>query len=168
MLAWHGFHQNGHPEDCYNRFLDLHNNGDKLLPSDDDYDQFFDSSDEVEDDYDGVMSLGLLDELRIISRELLDEARSHPAVEAVRTFRVNGRQIMCIDALVEEDGRYEDGWISLRLPEGEYLSDEDVYDLLLSVLPEGVAPLYEMNFRDRDRMPGEIVYRWEAWESDSA
>ena len=164
LLAWHWFHRNGHPDDCYNLFLALHNNGDKLLPTQEDYESFLDSSDADEDDFDGVMRLDLLDELAAMSRELLDEARAHPNVEAIRTFRVNGHQIMCVDALVEEDGRFEDGWISLRLPEDEHLSDLDVYDLLVSVLPEGVMPLYETKFRGRERMPGEIVYHWEHWE----
>lgn len=165
LLAWHWFHRNGHPDDCYNLFVSLHVNGDNLLPSEADYDAFFDSSDEDEEDYEGVVQLVLLEELAAISEALLVEARARPNVEAVRTFRVKGQQIMCVDALVEPDGRLEVGWISLRLPEDEHLSDLDVYDLLLSVLPKGVTPIYEMKFRDRERTPGEIVYSWEHQES---
>ena len=165
LLAYHWFHQNGHSEDCYNIFLDLHNNGDRLLPSVDDYEAFFESSDaDAEDDLEGALTLSLLERLQIVSAELLEEARANPRVEAVRTFNVNGRQIMLVDALVEADGKAEEGWMSLRLPEDEHLNDSDIYELIATLLPEGVYPIYEDKFQQRERMAGEVVYRWEHWE----
>lgn len=165
LLAWNGFHRNGHPKDAYQVFLELHINGDNLLPSPKDYEVFFDTSDTEEDDYGAVSRLTLLEELAEISADLLREARDNPNIEAVRTFRVNGgRQIMCIDAVVEPDGRAEEGWMGLRLPEDEHLSDNDVYELLAALLPGDVDLSYEQKFRDRERMAGEIVWRWTHFE----
>lgn len=161
LLAYNGFHQSGHPDDAYNVFVELHDNDDDLLPTAEDYELFFNTTDDDEEDYDGVVRLSLLDQLSVVSAELLQEARAHPLKEAVRTFNVNGKQIMCVDVLVEDDSYAEVGWMSLRLPEDEHLTDAVVYELLSALLPEDVHPLYETKFRDRDRMSGEIVYRWE-------
>lgn len=161
LLAYHWFHQSGHKDDCYNIFVELHLNGSRLLPSGTDYEVFLDSIDEEDGTDLGVVSVSLIDELEAVSAELLEEARAKPNVEAVCTFRVNGRQVMCVDMLVEPDGFAEEGWMSLKLPEDEYLSDRDVYELLASLLPDEVVPIYETRFRDRERMPGEIVYRWD-------
>ncbi|WP_377322543.1 hypothetical protein ACFJIY_24070 [Pimelobacter simplex] len=165
LLAYHWFHRNGHPDDCYNIFLDLHNNGDRLLPSASDYATFFDSSDEDEEHESSALTLDLIEELELVSAELLCEARSNPSVEAVRTFRVNGRQIMLVDLVVDSGGSAEEGWMSLRLPEDEHLSDSDLYEMLAALLPEDVHPIFTNKFQDRDSMPGEIVYRWEQWPS---
>jgi hypothetical protein len=165
LLAHSGFHQNGHPDDAYNTFVELHINGDDLLPTEEDYDRFSQSTEDDDEDYDGVLRLSLLDQLTEVSAELLQEARAHPLIEAVRTSRVNGKQIMCVDVHVEEDAYAEVGWMSLRLPEDEHLSDDVVYELLSALLPEDVHPLYETKFRDRPRMSGEIVYRWEYLEA---
>lgn len=163
LLAYNGFHQNGHKNDCYKVFLRLHAD-DELLPSEADYVAFFESSDADDEDYEGVFHLGLLEELSAISKGLLQDARANPGTESVRTFRVNGEQIMCIDAIVEADGQAEEGWMGLRLPDNEFLADADLYEMVAGLLPEDVLPTFETQFRDRDRMPGEIVLRWDHYQ----
>ncbi|MCH1867062.1 hypothetical protein [Nocardioides sp. CFH 31398] len=163
LLAYNDYHRIGDRKDAYNYFIDLYASGD-LMPSDKDYETFFENSDVDEEDIDAVMSLELLDEVAVISRELLDEARSAPGTEAVRTFRVNGKQLMCVDVVLEPTARAEEGWLSLVLPEDEYLSDDDLYELVASLLPPGVTPLYSNDFRGRARVAGEIVYQWDYYE----
>jgi hypothetical protein len=149
LLGYNEFHRNGHPDDAYEVFNRQYIAG-VLLPTDEDWEEFFT---EPQDRF--------LDLLRSTGERLLQQARANPGSEEFETFNDGGTQVICVDVLVEGDGRAEDGWVGLTLPANEVLSNEEVFDLVAALLPEGVVPIFAMEFKDRARRPGEIVYRWE-------
>lgn len=152
LLAYNEYHRNGDPDDAYEVFLGLYA-VDKLLPSADDYGYFFASDEDT-----------FFDRLLAESRDLLARARGNPGVEEMMTWHDHGRQVMCVDVVVEDSGSAEEGWMGLTLPENENLTDDEVFELVQTLVPPGVTPIYCRKFRDRDRRRGEIVYRWEHYD----
>lgn len=153
LLAFGSFHRNGDPNDAYKIFNLLHTN-DTLLPTAADYEALFLDRDDR-----------LVDRLRIAGARLLAEARRSPGTEAVETWHDRGRQVICVDLVVEDDGEAEDGWMGLTLPSDERLSDSEVYDLVAALLPDAAHPIWSATFRGRPRRTGEIVFRWERYET---
>ena len=151
LLAYNDFHRNGDPNDAFVVFNSLYSAA-QLLPTDDDYEHFF--ADEQE---------AFLDRMLDASRQLLESARENPGREEVRTWG-NGRQIMCVDVVVEGDSSAEEGWMGLTLPEDEAAPDTEIYELVGELLLPGVVPIYSDKFRDRVRRSGEIVYHWTHYE----
>lgn len=151
LLAFNDYHRNGEPDDAYEVFLGLYDQG-ELLPTKKDWSDFF--TDDADAFFDRLLATG---------QQLLERARTHPGREEVMTWR-NGRQVMCVDIVVEGDARAEDGWMGLTLPEDEALSDDEVFALAAALIPPDSVPIYSDKFKDRDRRRGEIVYRWEHYE----
>ncbi len=148
LLAFNDYHRNGEPDDAYNLFNGLYSD-DKLLPTEDDYDAFFEDDD---DDF--------FERFATTAAELLERARANPGKEEFETWADGGSQVLCIDILVDGDDYMEEGWVSLTLPDGEFLTDDEFYDVALRLVPEGVEPLWSQKFRGRDRRRGEVVFTW--------
>jgi len=157
LLAYHHYHRNGDPEDAYAIFNALYS-ADALMPTASDYQNFLDDVEGEDDD-----EPPLIEDLLEVGQKMLAVARANPGREAIETWH-NGerRQVICVDIVVEAGDWMEEGWLGLTLPEHEMLSDVQVFEMVQALLPEGVVPIYERRFRDRERRRGEIVYRWEA------
>lgn len=151
LLAYEAYHRNGDPNDAFEIFISLYNQ-DKLLPTEKDYERLF--TDDEDDFYDRLLAA---------SEQLLERARANPGREEMSTWH-RGRQVMCVDVLVEASGRAEEGWMGLTLDADEMLSDNEVFDLVQALIPPDVMPVPSMKFKDRDRRPGEIVYHWDFYE----
>ncbi|GAA2469226.1 hypothetical protein [Terrabacter carboxydivorans] len=92
--------------------------------------------------------------------ELLERARANPGKEEFETWDDGGKQVLCIDVLVEGDEYMEEGWVSMTLPDGEFLTDDQFYDVALRLVPQNVEPLWTRKFRDRECRRGEVVFTW--------
>lgn len=148
LLAFNDYHRNGDPNDAYNFFNDLYSAG-KLLPTEADYEAFF--ADE-EDDF--------FERFAEAAARLLEKARANPGIEELETWYDGGSQLMCVDVLVDGDDYTEEGWVSLTLPDGEFLTDDEFYDVAVRLVPEEVEPLWSPTFRQRERRRGEVVFNW--------
>lgn len=148
LLAYDDYHRNGEPDDAFEVFIGLYH-ADELLPTEEDWSQFF--ADNEDTFFDGLLKTG---------QRLLERARANPGREEVESWH-NGRQVMCVDILVEGESRAEDGWMGLTLPEDEVLSDNEVFALVSALIPPDATPIYCKKFKGRERRRGEIVYRWE-------
>lgn len=152
LLAYNDYHRNGEPDDAYEVFIALYKAG-ELLPTEEDWSNYF--ADDADVFFDRLLETG---------RRLLHQARKNPGREEVETWH-NGRQVMCVDILVEGGGsRAEDGWMGLTLPDDEALSDDEVFALAAALIPPDAVPIYSDKFKGRQRRRGEIVYRWEHYE----
>lgn len=152
LLAFDGYHRNGEADDAYNVFIDLYN-ADELLPTAQDYKDLFDA----EDDDEVVVIPDLLE----VGERLLARARANPGREEVETFTDGGRQVICVDIVIDGDAQLEEGWLGITLPQDEALSNDEIYGLVQALLPHDVMPTYVQTFRDRERRRGEIVFHWE-------
>ena len=154
LLGYNDYHRNGEPDDAFEVFNKQFSAG-VLLPTADDYDALFADADDRFRDL-------LLD----TGRQFLEQARANPGHEEFVTFGDGGHQVMCVDILVEHGGRSEEGWVGITLPENEALPDEEVYAVVAELIPAHAEPIWERKFKDRDRRPGEIVYRWDSYAAD--
>lgn len=154
LLAYNDYHRNGEPDDAYNVFNELYDRG-ELLPTEDDWYQAL----LADEDF-------VLHQFRESGERLLEQARREPGKEAFESFTDGGHQVICVDLVIATDGRAEQGWIGVTLPQDEHLSDDQVYDLVVQLLPDNSdAPLYDKTFKDRPARTGEIVYTWQYFDT---
>jgi hypothetical protein len=153
LLAFDGYHRNGEADDAYNVFIDLYN-ANELHPTSQDYKDLFDAEDDGDDE-------DMIPGLRDVGERLLARARANPGREEVETFTDGGRQVICVDIVIDGDAQLEEGWLGITLPQDEAISNEEIYGLVQALLPPDVTPTYVQRFRDRERRRGEIVFHWE-------
>jgi hypothetical protein len=152
LLAYDDYHRNGEPDDAYAYFNDLYSVG-RLMPTGEDYDAIL--LDTSEDWIERFFEAGI---------RLLERARGHPGSDEFETWEDGGRQVICVDMVVEGDESAEEGWMGVTLPDDVTLTDEQVYELVAGLIPDSATPLYCDRFKDRERRRGEIVYRWEFYQ----
>ncbi len=155
LLAYDEYHRNGEPDDAYAVFNDLYSAG-RLMPTEDGYDSILLAR--SDDWFERFFEAGI---------RLLARARAHPGSEAFETWEGGSRQVICVDMVIEGDDSAEEGWMGVTLPDSDMLTDEQVYELVAGLIPEDATPLYSTRFKDRERRRGEIVYRWEFYQSVS-
>lgn len=152
LLAYDEYHRIGEPDDAYAVFNDLHSAG-RLMPTAEDYEAIL--LDTSEDWIERFFEAGI---------RLLERARAHPGSDEFETWEDGGRQVICVDMVVDGDDSAEEGWVGITLPDGVMLNDEQVYELVAGLIPEDADPLWCERFKDRERRRGEIVYKWESYQ----
>lgn len=152
LLAYNDYHRNGEPDDAYNVFNRLYL-ADCLLPTADDYEAFF--LETAEDWTERFFEAGI---------RLLERARAHPGRDEFDTWEDGGREVICVDMVVDGDESAEEGWVGITLPDSVMLNDEQVYELVAGLIPEDAKPLWCERFKDREKRRGEIVYKWEFYQ----
>lgn len=152
LLAYDEYHRNSEPNDAYAVFNRLFE-ADRLLPTGEDYDAIL--LDISEDWIERFFEAGI---------RLLERARAHPGSDEFETWEDGGREVICVDMVVDGDDSAEEGWVGITLPDNEMLTNEQVYEVVAGLIPEDATPLYCKRFRDRELRRGEIVYRWESYE----
>lgn len=154
LVAYHSFHQNGHPDDAYAVFGRLHA-AEVLTPTVDDVLLLTEETPE-----------SLLQRLKEVAPDLLAEARANPGHEAFRTWGKSddlGEAAMLVDMVVVDEEKAEQGWVGITLPKEVAWPAGGLFDIAAALLPPGVTPTPCDKVGPRPLRTGEYAYTWETY-----
>lgn len=156
LVAYGETHASGEDRDCYNYFVSLGERG-ELMPTPDDYEALYEVSAE-----------SVLDGLAGVSKDLYEEARNRPGIEASGSFG-DTQAFMLVDLMVIDDGECEQGWLAITVPTNVPSFREVIVDYVALLLPEHVDPaMVEVSptFGERPCRWDEVAWTWTTYAMD--
>lgn len=161
LLAYGETHATGETRDAFRDFENLHTR-DELLPTADDYESL-----------ERISTAAQIDLLKEFGAEVYAEAREHPGDEINKTVGLRddyeGQMLIVIDLEVIDGAEAEQGWIIFTVPPQTGLGEEQLYDVLDSILPERVdleSLTKVATVRDRAVRYNELAWTWSCYPED--